>query len=77
MSQVSLVHPAIMFGLLGVSIYTGILGWNYRQARLIPVISAEHCCTAGFVFAACRTLKRAHFFDHVDLSSDAQMSLAG
>lgn len=33
---VSLVHPAIMFGLLGVSIYTGILGWNYRQARLIP-----------------------------------------
>lgn len=38
MPQVSLVHPAIMFGLLGVSIYTGILGWNYRQARLIPVI---------------------------------------
>jgi hypothetical protein len=33
---VSLVHPAIMFSLLGVSIYTGILGWNYRQARLIP-----------------------------------------
>lgn len=31
------MHPAIMFGLLGVSIYTGILGWNYRQARLIPV----------------------------------------
>jgi hypothetical protein len=33
---VSLVHPVIMFGLLGVSIYTGILGWNYRTARLIP-----------------------------------------
>ena len=31
------VHPTIMFGLLGVTIYTGILGWNYRQARLIPV----------------------------------------
>ena len=47
-SQVSLVHPAIMFGLLGVSIYTGILGWNYRQARLIPVMCAEHCCTVGW-----------------------------
>lgn len=30
------VHPAIMFGLLGVTLYTGVLGWNYRQARLIP-----------------------------------------
>jgi hypothetical protein len=41
-----------MFGLLGVSVYTGILGWNYRQARLIPVILAEHCSTAAYVTAA-------------------------
>lgn len=33
------VHPTVMFSLLGVTIYTGILGWNYRQARLIPVRS--------------------------------------
>lgn len=41
--QVSLMHPAAMFGMLGVSIYTGILGWNYRQARLIPVRSPLAC----------------------------------
>lgn len=33
---VSLVHPTVMFTLLGVTLYTGLLGWNYRQARLIP-----------------------------------------
>lgn len=34
---VSLVHPAMMFTLLGTSIYTGVLGWNWRRTRLIPV----------------------------------------
>ena len=34
---ISLVHPLIMFTLLGSSIYTGVLGWNWRRTRLIPV----------------------------------------
>lgn len=34
---ISLVHPLVMFGLLGSSIYTGVLGWNWRRTRLIPV----------------------------------------
>ena len=35
--SVSLLHPLIMFGLLGSSLYTGVLGWKWREARLIPV----------------------------------------
>ena len=37
---VSLLHPLIMFGLLGSSLYTGVLGWKWREARLIPVSSS-------------------------------------
>lgn len=33
---ISLVHPAAELAMLGVTIYTGILGWNYRTSRLIP-----------------------------------------
>ena len=34
---VSLLHPLIMFALLASTIYTGILGWKWRETRLIPV----------------------------------------
>ena len=41
--QVSLVHPVIMFGLLGVSVYTGILGWKLPPHRtLTPVRGAPN-----------------------------------
>ena len=76
MPQVSLVHPAIMFGLLGVSIYTGILGWNYRQARLIPVSLAKHCRTAGHCCSVKR-LKCAVARKPSDLMSGIAASCAG
>ena len=47
---ISLLHPAVMFSLLGSTIYTGILGWNWRRTRLIPVRSSGRARARNLLF---------------------------